>query len=78
MLAVTRRVSSQGRWGFFVDPGVPDEPRGTPARILGASDRGVLAAGWKADVNVIDLERVAERMPEFVHDFPGGAGRFTV
>ena len=48
-----------------------------PARILGSKDRGVLAEGWKADVNVIDLDRVSERMPEFVHDFPGGAGRFV-
>ena len=48
-----------------------------PARILGCSDRGTLAAGMKADINVIDLDRVGERMPEFVHDFPGGAGRFV-
>jgi len=47
-----------------------------PARIIGLTDRGKLAAGLRADVNVIDLERVSERMPEFVHDFPGGAGRF--
>ena len=47
-----------------------------PARILGLSDRGTLAPGLRADVNVIDLGRVRERMPEFVHDFPGGAGRF--
>ena len=47
-----------------------------PGRIMGSTDRGHLAVGKKADVNVIDLERVAERMPEFVHDFPGGAGRF--
>ena len=37
----------------------------------------MLAPGKKADVNVIDLERVSERMPEFVNDFPGGAGRFV-
>ncbi len=48
-----------------------------PARIIGFEDRGTLAVGKKADVNVIDLERVSERMPEFVHDFPGGAGRFV-
>lgn len=48
-----------------------------PARIMGCTDRGTLAVGKKADVNVIDLERVGERMPEFVHDFPGGAGRFV-
>jgi N-acyl-D-aspartate/D-glutamate deacylase len=48
-----------------------------PARIMGVKDRGTLAVGNKADVNVIDLERVCELMPEFVHDFPGGAGRFV-
>jgi N-acyl-D-aspartate/D-glutamate deacylase len=48
-----------------------------PARILGVSDRGRLETGLKADINVIDLARVRERMPEFVHDFPGGHGRFT-
>ena len=48
-----------------------------PARIMGCEDRGVLGVGKKADVNVIDLERVSERMPEYVHDFPGGAGRFV-
>ena len=25
---------------------------------------------------MIDLERVSECMPEYVRDFPGGAGRF--
>ena len=47
-----------------------------PARIMGLDDRGRLEAGMRADVNVIDLKKVAERMPEFVNDFPGGAGRF--
>ena len=45
------------------------------ARVIGLHDRGVLKAGKRADVNVIDLERVAERQPELVHDFPGGAPR---
>ncbi len=48
-----------------------------PARILGLEDRGRVEAGLRADLNVIDLGRVSERMPEFVHDFPGGAGRFV-
>ncbi len=45
------------------------------ARVLGFADRGTLAEGMKADVNVIDLARVAERQPKLVHDFPGGAPR---
>jgi N-acyl-D-aspartate/D-glutamate deacylase len=47
-----------------------------PARVVGLSDRGILAPGMRADVNVIDHERLHERMPQMVHDFPGGANRF--
>ncbi|TDJ44560.1 MAG: amidohydrolase [Gammaproteobacteria bacterium] len=47
-----------------------------PARLVGMKDRGILAPGMRADVNVIDLQRLHERMPEMVHDFPGGAARF--
>ena len=47
-----------------------------PARVLGLADRGRLAAGLKADVNVLDPAAVAERQPELVHDFPGGAPRY--
>ena len=31
--------------------------------------------GKRADVNVIDVNQVAERQPQLVHDFPGGAPR---
>lgn len=47
------------------------------ASVFGIPDRGVLAPGAFADVNVIDLEALALPMPEYVYDFPGGAGRFV-
>ncbi len=47
-----------------------------PARIMGLTDRGTLAVGQRADVNVIDLARLGERMPQMVDDFPGGANRY--
>ncbi len=47
-----------------------------PARVIGLADRGTLAAGKRADINVFDPARVGERQPELVNDFPGGAGRF--
>ena len=47
-----------------------------PARVLGLKDRGTLRPGMKADVNVLDPDVVAERQPELVHDFPGGAPRY--
>jgi N-acyl-D-amino-acid deacylase len=48
-----------------------------PARIVGLKDRGTLAAGMRADVNVFDAASVAELQPEIVNDFPGGAPRFV-
>ncbi len=48
-----------------------------PARVMGLKDRGVLAVGKRADVNVFDLDRVTQLQPEIVHNFPGGAPHFT-
>ena len=45
------------------------------ARVVGFADRGSLAEGMKADVNVIDMDCVAERQPQLVYDFPGEAPR---
>ena len=47
-----------------------------PARIIGLKDRGKIAPGMRADLNVFDADKVAERQPELVNDFPGGAPRF--
>ena len=47
-----------------------------PARVLGIGDRGTIAKGMRADINVFDPDTVAERQPELVHDFPGGAPRY--
>ena len=45
------------------------------ARAVGLADRGMLAEGMKADVNVIDFDRLRVRAPEIVHDLPGGGAR---
>jgi len=45
------------------------------ARLYGLLDRGVLAPGYKADLNLIDLERLQLRRPEMAFDLPGGARR---
>ena len=47
-----------------------------PAGVLGLADRGTLVVGKRADINVFDIARLEERMPEIVHDFPFGAPRF--
>jgi N-acyl-D-aspartate/D-glutamate deacylase len=43
------------------------------AHLWGIRDRGVLARGAYADVNVIDFERVDLETPQLRHDFPAGA-----
>jgi len=45
------------------------------ARAVGLDDRGVLAPGYRADVNVIDLDRLRLRRPEMHFDLPGGGRR---
>ena len=47
------------------------------ADLFGIKGRGCLQPGVFADVNIIDLERLAVGLPEYVHDFPGGAGRYV-
>ncbi len=42
---------------------------------VGLEDRGLLAPGMKADVNVIDFDVLSPREPEIVHDLPTGARR---
>ncbi len=47
------------------------------ARTVGLLDRGVLAPGYRADVNVIDFERLTARRPEMFHDLPAGGKRLV-
>jgi N-acyl-D-amino-acid deacylase len=46
-----------------------------PAGTVGLRDRGVLAPGLKADVNVIDLERLRMHPPTVAFDLPSGGRR---
>ena len=48
-----------------------------PARFFGMTDRGVLAPGKKADVNVIDHAALRVRKPEVVYDLPAGGRRLV-
>jgi N-acyl-D-amino-acid deacylase len=47
------------------------------ADTYGLGDRGRLVPGAKADVNVIDFERLGLHRPELVADLPGGARRLV-
>jgi N-acyl-D-aspartate/D-glutamate deacylase len=50
---------------------------GRNARHMGLADRGLVAVGQRADLNLIDPTRLAPRMPELVRDLPAGGRRFV-
>ncbi|MDG1410268.1 MAG: amidohydrolase family protein [Acidimicrobiales bacterium] len=45
------------------------------ARTVGLYDRGVLVPGYRADVNVIDFDRLRVHQPELAYDLPTGGRR---
>ena len=47
-----------------------------PASLYSLTDRGTLDVGKKADVNVIDVDRLQLKTPHIVHDLPAGGKRF--
>ncbi len=50
---------------------------GNTAAIYGLADRGALAPGKKADINIIDLDALQLHAPEMVFDLPAGSRRLV-
>ncbi|MFC3172851.1 amidohydrolase family protein [Novosphingobium bradum] len=48
-----------------------------PAEAVGLADRGTIAVGQKADLNVIAIDRLALRPPSAVYDLPAGGRRLV-
>jgi N-acyl-D-aspartate/D-glutamate deacylase len=46
-----------------------------PAEAVGLFDRGVLAPGYRADINVIDHDRIRPHSPDVRYDLPAGGRR---
>jgi N-acyl-D-amino-acid deacylase len=47
------------------------------ASVYGLHDRGLIRPGYKADLNIIDFERLQVNKPHFVFDLPAGGRRLT-
>jgi N-acyl-D-aspartate/D-glutamate deacylase len=50
---------------------------GRTAATYGLSDRGTLAVGKRADINLIDLDNLTLHGPEMLHDLPAGGRRLV-
>ena len=73
MLAYMTRDRAKGRT-LPVEFVVHKMTRDT-ALLYGLHDRGVIAPGFRADLNVIDYERLCLEEPEMVYDLPAGGKR---
>jgi N-acyl-D-aspartate/D-glutamate deacylase len=47
------------------------------ARVVGLLDRGRIAPGYKADINIIDWDRLTLRPPTVAYDLPSNGRRLT-
>jgi N-acyl-D-aspartate/D-glutamate deacylase len=50
---------------------------GRPARLYGLADRGTIALGKRADLNLVDLDGLRLHAPVMVRDLPAGGQRFV-
>jgi N-acyl-D-amino-acid deacylase len=62
--------------GVFTLPQAIKRMSADPAAVVGLTDRGILKAGMKADINVFNPAEVTELQAVLVHDFPGDAPRY--
>ena len=61
--------------GRFEIPWLVKRQTSDTARAVGLLDRGVIAPGMKADINVINFDRLAVAAPEMAFDLPAGGKR---
>jgi N-acyl-D-aspartate/D-glutamate deacylase len=47
------------------------------AEAVGLRDRGLVRAGYKADINVIEFDRLRLHSPRLQHDLPANGRRIT-
>jgi len=47
------------------------------AAAVGLHDRGLIAPGFKADINIFDFDRLRLRKPHIAHDLPAGGRRLA-
>jgi N-acyl-D-amino-acid deacylase len=69
-----QRWSDAGKGDMPIEQVVRALTSGT-ASAVGLNDRGIIAPGYRADLNVIDPSAISIHRPEMVRDLPNDAGR---
>jgi N-acyl-D-aspartate/D-glutamate deacylase len=72
---LTHWTRDRERGGLFSVPFVIERLTRDNAAAIGLLDRGLLRPGMKADINIVDYDRLELRSPEIVYDLPAGGKR---
>ena len=72
---LTHWTRDRPRGGLFSVPFIIKRLTRDNAVAIGLRDRGLLKPGMKADINIIDYDRLLLRSPEIVYDLPAGGKR---
>ena len=72
---LTHWTRDRARGGLFTIPQAVRLLTHDCATAIGLNDRGLLRPGMKADINVIDYDRLRICAPEVIYDLPGGGRR---
>ena len=75
--ALTHWTRDRPRGGLFPVAAMIRKLTADNANAIGLTDRGVIRAGMKADLNILDYDRLRLRGPEIVHDLPAGGKRLV-
>ena len=72
---LTHWARDRARGGRMTLPEAVKTLTSDTAQTIGLNDRGRIAAGYKADLNLIDFNRLTLRPPHVVYDLPNGGRR---
>ena len=72
---LTHWTRDRGRGALFPVSWIIKRLTSDNAAAIGLNDRGLLRVGMKADINVLDYDKLRLRPPEIAYDLPAGGKR---
>ena len=74
---LTHWTRDRGRGELFPVSWIVKRLTADNAAAIGLNDRGLVQVGKKADLNILDYDRLRLRGPEIVYDMPAGGKRLV-